>query len=366
MTIPRWLYGDPAVTVEFNQYQANVTSKADAPQIHGDRWARNGLAPDANTANALNEGVNQSVLYRSKSVFDAYGSLYNAPSTSSTNEARWYFTFRTGPLHYSLYGVMGLLPAWDSSSTTIRNAAARVDIYSNSSMTSLVKSETFTYGQFSGTIVGFDQIRPVKRYISGLSSNTTYYAKISAVDNARIFGASIFELASMTEAYGGYIPQNLTTHSAILDKYREDQVTVMNDLWRYGGGKVFNWNAFLATSPRTTTPSTYVNLIDNTSTTVTSGTPGLVLDMRGKNRLSQATGVPCVLSALGDNALPNGTLAIKDSSGTVLASVSFNSTFQWRTTTFNLPATVDKYDLVYKSNNTSPLSVYAVGCYELG
>jgi hypothetical protein len=366
MTIPpRWLYGDPAVILEASQYQANVTTKADSPPLQGDRWSRNGLHPDAGLVNALHEGVNQSVAYRTKSIFDTFGLLNDAPFTSSTNEARFYSAFHTGPYHHALYGMFAILPAWDAAPGTYRNAAARVDIYSDAAMSSLVTSETFTYGQFEGAIAGFDQIKLIKRYIAGLTADTDYYMKISAVDNARIFGASVADLQSMTDGYSGWLPQNLTTHSSIADKYRADQIEIMNKLWRRGGSKVLNWNAFVSTSPRANASSTPHNLIDNTTTTITADTPGYVLDMTGKARLSQTTGVPCVMKALG-NILIAGShaLDLKDSAGATVASIGFNATLQWQSVSFNLPATVDKYDLHFYADGVAPLNIYAVSIYE--
>lgn len=312
----------------------------------------------------LNEGVNQSVCYRTRQCFYSYGRLSTARTAASTNESRWWFAFKTGPYHHALYAIAALWPDTDAP-VTPRNASARLDIYSNTTMSALVTSVTFTYGSHpnNGAASGVDysHIKEIKNYVTGLAANTTYYGVWSAVDKCRLLGATVFDLQSMTAA-NGYLPQNLGARSGIFSKYREDQATIMNALWSNAAAQVFNWTC--ETAPRTISVGTATNVLDGT-TAVSPSSIGWTLDMTGKSRLTQSTGVPVTMYILASMAAAaNGTVSLVNSSGVAVLTATITATTPtWVTATGVLPASQGKYDLVY-SVAASTLNLYAVGVFE--
>jgi len=356
-------------------------AKTAAPPIQAARYARNGLVPDVALINAMNEQTNQSVLYRTKEVFRACPSqymLYPLPSSVSSTRARWRFAFHTGPYTHAVKAIACMVP---QDSNPGNNAYARLDLATNAAGTPAVGSVSLYYGTNSGGTASvpaaWESIKVQEGYI-GVSPNTTYYGTWYDIDQCRLISACVHEYGSMTEHFNGYLSQSLAAGSDVLDKYRADIVEIQYNLWRRGGAHVLNWTVdgddaggAYGTPPLTTTSGTAKNIIDDTSTTISAATPGYTLDMRYKNRVSQTSGVPCIMQVYGSKSgtQDDGEVYLKDSAGNTIASVTnvFTSTAQWHSSgVFNLPATVDKYDIQYARAGivTGTFTLYAVSIYE--
>lgn len=374
MATPKFYGGSlPIGSVGPRQVVANPASKAAAAPIPPDRFCRNGKHPNALLVNALGEAGNQAILYRSKELFRGVGAF---PQTATPfgvgDRARWRGACHSGPYTHAFF-VSAILNTPYGSPGYDYNSYVRLDIYSDVAETTLVKSETIVYGVSpigSGTHVAFlDELKKVEKIVDGLSPDTDYYLKFTDVDYGRVVSATVFDLQSATENLTGYLPQNVTANSGVLDIYRQNLATVSYNLWRRGGATVLGWTVDDQTAPITTTSGTATNIVDTTSTGApTSATPGFTLDMRGKARVSQTSGVPCVLKAYGKVAAgTQGNVYLKDSSNNTVASITaaFTTTAGWHSSgVFNLPATVDKYDLLFSSGGGTTTSLYAVTIFE--
>ncbi len=225
---------------------------------------------------------------------------------------------------------------------------------------------------------GWDSIKVVTMYLD-VDPDTDYYAVFTDVNYCRMMSACVHELSSMTEHFSGYLPQHIPVGGDILDEYRQNLVTLQYNLWRRGGATVLNYTsdgddgvAPYGTPVLETTSNTARNIIDNTSTSISAATPGYTIDMTGKERLSQTSGVPCVMKAFGVMASGSGLgrVYLKDSAGATVASITdvWNSTASWQSVAFNLPATVDKYDLQFSraasTDLANPFTLYAVSIWE--
>jgi hypothetical protein len=72
-----------------------------------------------------------------------------------------------------------------------------------------------------------------------------------------------------------------------------------------------------------------------------------------------------VFAAYGSNASGNGSVVLKDSSGTILATITVTATNGWDSTTVNLPATNAKYDIQYAGGaGATQTNLYAVSLYQ--
>lgn len=374
MSVPLSRYGnrlgagsaDPAKVV------ATPATEQGTPPIEIDRFCRNGQHPDARFQNQINQQANAAVLNRSKQVFaggDGLTSVASLTSFGAGDRARWRFACRTGPYSHAFYYVVIM---HQPTSGYTNNTYGRLDIATNAAGTPAVSSAYFYYGadptNGSG-VSGWSYLRVLQGFVDGITGDTEYYCTFNDVDYGRIVSACVFDLQSMTENTGGYLAQNITTHTPVLNVHRQNAVTVNNDLWQKGGSHVLNWSVNNGTSPITTTSATSTNIIDTTSTTVSSSTPGYTLDMTGKDRLSQTSGVPCVMKAFGkvSGGGLTGTVRIKDSGGSTLATCSITGTTNaWVSSgSFNLPATIGKYDLQF-STSGGTFSLYAVSIYEYG
>lgn len=339
------------------------------------RYARNGKRPDVAMINQLNELANQCVLYRTKEVFRATGKMTTEATILSSggagDRARWRFAFHTGPYTHTLMVRACMIPQ-DSSPGS--NSYARLDIATSATGSPAVASATLEHGPApwgTGTVsTGWTHYKWVTRYIT-VSPDTDYYGTFYDVDNGRLVAACVSEYASMTEHFDGYLPQNLAAQSHIVDVYREYLAAIVKNLHRRGGATVLNWSVDDGTAPQTRAGGTSQNLIDNSSTTISAATPGFTLQMDYVNRVSQTSGVPCVMKVYGskDGTQNDGEVYLKDSAGNTIASVTnvFTSTAQWHSSgVFNLPAATDKYDLQFARAGivTGTLSVYAVSIYQ--
>jgi hypothetical protein len=112
----------------------------------------------------------------------------------------------------------------------------------------------------------------------------------------------------------------------------------------------------------------YKNLIDNSSTTVATSTPGAQLDMRYRTTLSRASlGVPVRFRVKASSTVANdtGTVKIVDANGAdVLVVPITGTTSRWYVQDGHLPATDAKYDVHYGGNTLGTLAVSAFSLYE--
>lgn len=367
-------YGDSLAigSVGDRQVVAQPASKAASPPIPVDRYCRNGKHPHAQLLNLMNQAGNQAMLHRTKQVFYAYGPMgVGTAIPNGASLARWRFSFHTSPYSHALFCWVAMLPDYVYP-IAVANGQCKLEVFSDTAEASLVASQTFTYGlnphDTTTTTPGFQDIKILTGFLDGLTADTDYYAKWTGLDYGALQSCCVFDLQSMTESFSGYLPANVTSHTAIVDKDRQDLVTISNALWKRCGAQVLNWSVDDQTAPKTTASATLTNIIDTTLTGApTSATPGYTLDMTGKARISQTTGVPCVMKAWGKiSAGTGGTVYLKDSSNTTIAScTNFGTTAGWISSgSFNLPATTGKFDLQFAVGGGATFSLYAVSIYE--
>jgi hypothetical protein len=375
---PRHLYGEELTTSSDEiKVVANPSTKQSVPPIEIDRWCRNGQHPHVTFQNLLNQQANAAVLYRSKQVFsfgDTISSIPADPSIASFgvgDRARWRFAFRTGPYTHALYCVVVMRPQTSGYTT---NSYGRLDIATNTAGTPAVASQTFGYGvdpsNGTGALNTWTGFRVIMNFIDGISPDTEYYGTFYDVDYGRILSACVFDLQSLTEHNDGYLGQGKTTHSPVLTQDRLNVVSISNALWQKGGSHVWNFSVNDGTAPLSIGSTTATNIIDQTSTAISAATPGATLDMRNKDRISQTSGVPCVMKMFAKtSAASTGSVLLKDSAGSTIATCTTTSTTAaWTSVSFNLPATVDKYDLQFKNSVGAgkTTELYAVSIWEQG
>jgi hypothetical protein len=351
---------------------ALVAVQSSPPPIAPDRWARNSIHPDAQFVSLLNETGNQAGLFRTKEVFRAIGRLesgngvfYPPLSFGAGDRARYRWAFRSGPYCHAVRAIVGMAPP---TSGLDQNTSARLDIANGAG--SVVASATFTYGVHPGGVLGWRHIQQIIATIDGLSPDTEYFGTFYDVDYGIIQSACVYELASFTEHADGYLASNITNRSAILDIHRQNLAELSNALWQKGGAQVFCYTVEDGTIPITNSTSTFKNILDTSVTTVSAASPGWTLDMTGKARLSQTTGVPVTMKVCGRNQLTGtGVVKLVNSAGATVMSITngwSTTTPGWQSATGMLPAGVDKYDVQVSNNGSGSLDTYAVSVYEYG
>ncbi|HEX5064122.1 MAG TPA: hypothetical protein VFV99_32320 [Kofleriaceae bacterium] len=365
----------PIGSVGSRQVVANPTSKAADPPIQYDRFARNGKHPNVALIQQMQGAVNAAVMYRSKQVFSIAGRLNTAaPVVSAADRPRWRFAFHTSPYTHALMAVVSMLPPdVDISPPGYANTSGRLDIANGAG--SIVATQSFYYGlhpvpRFSGLggyVPDWKHIRWFVKYVDGVAADTDYFGTFYDVNYGRLQSACVFELPSMTEFTNGYLAENISGQSPILDVYREKQATIMRNLWRRAGAHLINWTVDDQGAPlQRTANTTQVNVID-LSTTFNASDPAFTLVMDGKNRRTQSAGIPCVMKAYGVmSAGTNGSVYLKNGVGTIVAQIvsAWGTTPSWQTSAvFNLPATTDRYFLHVAGPASGTFSLGAISVY---
>lgn len=319
------------------------------------RWVTNGRAPQADLYTVLATQANQAVAYRRKEMFRA-GGLANALSSVAppSTRTRWRFRGHTGPMTSRLVVILMVLPA--SSAVTSPYVSVNITDGGTYNVT-----KTFYFGSTGTGGSNPSDVGTTKLYFPGVPSDAEIYGTFTDKDGARLVSAVVYEEALATDTANGYSDQNFAAQQPIYDSHRSAIAQLAGNMWTRGAAHAWNWSADQDSSATVVTGAT-LNVIDGTSTTVTTSTPGATLDMRYKNSVGLSS-VTCTFAVYANMGLGTGSVILKDSSGVAIATATIGTTLQWYTATALLPAVSAKYDVHATCVNT--MTVYAFSLYEL-
>jgi hypothetical protein len=203
--------------------------------------------------------------------------------------------------------------------------------------------------------------------------DTDYFGEFIEVNGARLVSACVHENSMPPNTDNGYAAIDAAGGSAIQDADRATPRTMANSLWLRGSVPLWHWTVDEDSAAVSVvgggSPSTYINVIDNSSTTVTTATPGAQLDMRYRSTLRRsASGVPVRLWIYGGpietTGVGIGSARIVNSAGATVIDVPLTGSVGWYMTEGYLPATDAKYDLHIGGNQTDDIAIYAMSLYE--
>ncbi len=360
MSLPKGLFGLRApIATQSKSADGITTPRAALPPIDVNRWARNGKHPNAILESQLAQGGNAAAMFRGKEVFRAPGKFVTINSGGAGDRARWRWAFHTGPYAQAVYVVAVI----GRPSTGTNDCYARLDLVTGGVTT----SEQFHYGvnALGAGTTSMEMIHVVKKIVL-VSPDVDYTATFFDVDNNIIQSCCIFELASLTQNFGGYLNENFATNGPITDANRQNLATVLRSLWRRACFPIFNWTVDDGTAPVTLSSMTATNVLDQASTTQSPNTPGFTIDLRGRARLSQSTGIPVKLYAYGRMAAGTGTVSLVSSTGVAYGAMTgLTNVAGWTSTTATLPVVADKYDLMVATDgNICTLNAVSMFEYE--
>lgn len=345
------------------------------PRIGLNQYTRNGLSPIAEFQNMISERVGYAVRVRAKMAWRSTGQLYSSgatviPSSTSGERTRWRFAMHAAP--YAQYLMVRMWQA-RTTSALATDCYARLRLVDSSG--TLIGDATSHYGALGA---GYTPSTPAffRSTTLGLADTLDQLVEIPAGEACfgtfadfgygRLVAACVWELAFAPNTDKGYPDVSAGSGSPIYDKDRADVVRMANAQWTRGAQPLWHYSSDTDATARTRAVASYINLIDNSSTTVTTATPGVQLDLRYRTTLSRsALGVPVRLVVYASNTAGTGQLRILNSAGaTVLTSSITGTTAAWYTTNGYLPATDAKYDAHLGGNGTGTLTVYAFSIYE--
>lgn len=359
----------PMVVSPLARQAQAVTTSTVVPAIQTAQWCRNGKHPDAGFESLKAQSANFAALFRTKEIC-----RWAFPGFASGSDAvyrRW--AFHTGPYAHALNVMVTLAPSGAAGSA----CGARLDLFPGDGSPTV--SQTYTYGP---TPIGVSVLnsylynRPFNTTVD-IKPDTDYTAQLVCTGNGGIANASIGELASLTEAQQGNLPENFAQGSNIYADNRAALAQLTSALWTRGGAHIFNWcsgagvdSSALPVSPLVTTSNTPKNMLDPTVTTISPSSPGPLIDLTGKDRLGSAGGVDVVFAAFGNATLggaSEGHVFVSDQNGNLLAQLDFSTGASpvWTSTEATLPATLAKYDLQFSADASTTFNLYAMSAYEL-
>lgn len=354
------------LSTQIKQAQGLVTPST-IPAIQTAQWCRNGKQPNALFESLKSQSANFASVFRTKEVFRASGQLQNLESPGPGLTPRYYFAFHSGPYAHALY-VLPAMAGYAQSST--QSSGMQFDLTTGG----VTSSTTFTYGTtpYGPVSYGpsFESIRTVPQAIA-IEPDTDYTVTISSVDNGIIVGLVVAELASLTENNQGYAPENFAQGSNIYAENRASLASMSSQLWKRGGAQVMNAyrdNGVGATA-WTISTATPTNIIDGTTTSVTSQSPGWMFDLTGKARLSQNGRVSVRMAAYGEvtSGAAIASVYLLDQNGNVLLELdgfeSFTS-LTWISDITTLPATLGRYYIFARCDGSHLFDLRAISIYE--
>lgn len=300
----------------------------------------------------LAETFNHVACRLKKQVFFQYQPWDSASAGASTIAYWWPTRFRTGEATTGLRVVGGILPTDYAVATGSPSLVVDVRDTSGSGHGSSVVSQAFyTNARTASATVVPDEVTYFSGILRGLSANTEYQLHNYITEGCRPLFLSVVELDSRhadDTVSAVCDPGPFTAEAPVYDLHFSDLVTANNSLWRHNGAQLATWcvdgdedtaAAWSATS--------YTNLIDGSSTSVSASTPGFNLFTQYHNTLSRTT-VPVKACFKVSRSSGTGTCDVRFTDGTNSIEVTglTGAGTQWGTVTGTIPTQAGtKWDL---------------------
>lgn len=193
---------------------------------------------------------------------------------------------------------------------------------------------------------------------------------IEAIDYARPLACMLYEVGTnpVDTDITATADQRIGVGGHILDSTQSNLLTTGTLLWKQNAANVLNWTSLSADDVVSHTGTTYTNILDGSSTTVTSSTPGYHITEIYHNSAS-ATTVPVEIAVYAQRTAGAGTTSnnkVRLTDGTNHLEVTgITSTPGWFIATGTLPASANmKLDLQVASDAVDTLAIHAVSVYE--
>lgn len=326
---------------------------------------RNGLYPEAGSTTHLQEEANRIVALRGKQW--AFASPINSVHAAGGSFLQRWRAFIHTSSHCRYVEIRALaMPSNNTGSPTTTVT------FSLAGGMAPVATASFNYGSETSSdtldAVTVGQARTVSgTALFDLTPDTDYEINIYEAGNARTASVCIWEVAKQRTTENGYVVNGVVGGQDILDVHRGAMTPVLRTAWKRNAAPLITWSTDLDASAYTNA-SVDDNILDATSTTVTTATPGWTIDTRFRSTTRRsALGVPVIMRAYCKTTGTTGTVKLKDSTGATLATCTTSSaTAAWVSSgAFYLPASLAKYDIHGAVTGVGTCTVYAVSLYSI-
>lgn len=342
------------------QYPAKIQARA---------HARNGLYPDARFYVELAGAQNHTLSYRKKPCFTRAMALGNT-STGDDPATFWrgYFITGYGTQKLALCGIMGLAYDWRGASPVTNTADPNIRI----AVTKVGGATTNTDWHYGGTTATpTDAPSEWGTHYTEIDVDpaSAYHISVTSNDYARVICLTAHEIGRRTvdDANNYYTEAEAVAGAAILDSDIQKIIQGPSLMLGQNGGLVSHWGLYNGAA-RTRSAASWVNLIDNSSTSPpTSTSPGYRFVTTGRNSKARPTAIPVTVAVYGSIGAGSGSVTLRSTGGSDVVTVTINGAAGWYTASGNITVgTGQKFDIGYIGDGANTMSVYAVSVYENG
>lgn len=348
----------------------HIPSKQYPPRIYQRRFARNGHPVSAVLMRRLGDALMHDVAWRGQKVVLQYTRDWNnlpTPETGTLNlwRARFRAPYGAARLkcHVAMHPVSSHYGAVDP----------RVDMQVTIAGGATTTSNPLHFASMDGS-GGITAAVPDSVYWGfipnvTIAGGTAYELLIRAHDWAIPLACMAWtdpQPPMNDDDLGVVDPTPYSVSMPITDANHSDLLVAGNNLWDRGSATILAYTSDRSAVSFTTSSTTFTNILDGVSTTVSGTSPGFTLNLANKGRQSVST-VPVVIATYGQRTAGGGgqswTLRLTD--GTTNYDVTASAAAAgWYTGTANLPATDGaKYDLqgaVTAAANTGRIDAVSV------
>ena len=329
------------------------------PLIHRDRFARNGLYPDAAFYGAATQALNHCLAFRRKPLFQRTVPLGTSGGASGT-AWRWHCRTGYGVRRVAVFAVLGLddrhLAVAPSITVTLTEVGGAA-----------LPAVSFAYGASNVTATDApDELLTAVQFID-VDPATDYTGEVLFVDNVRVISLLVYEAfdATVDDSLDYFSTFRPAGGSPIFDAWVGRGLAALAGMLHDNLATRLDWMRADGTA-RTRTSATLINLIDDTTVgTPTAASPGYTLDTEHRYTIGKVQ-VPVTLAVYGSIPAGSGVVRLRDTGGTsaVVATIN-NATPQWFTATGALSVgAAQKYDLQFAGDGANQVSILAVSIYQ--
>lgn len=347
----------PSTTVGYGE---SVEALVDLPKvIQPHRFAFNGAPPQGSLYKLLTRAQNHVLRYRRKELF-SFGRVYvgqTAPiwpgGVSSGETVYWRSRFHTGYAAKRI--VFQTQMALDNSASSV-NPRVRWSVTPASG--SVAYTNYASLGEYNGSPLDVPSEIATANTSYTCQPTTWYEVACLGYDNARPVACCVYEDSLEPETGTDfYTPVGHSLDAPIYDAHREEMIPAGTSMWQRNAAPLWTW-AVTAANVLTRSSATYVNAIDQSSTSNSHNSPGVKIDLSYLTTYSR-TVVPTVFQVYA-SAVGTGKVKLLNSAGSDVAEITGITTAGWYTTTANVTAGAEKFDLMFGGDGANLCSLYAM------
>lgn len=356
-----------------------IATKRMTKLLHPERWCLNGDLPDAYFVRTAERYLNHCTAYRKKTWFSVDGELASTTANevegSDSDVVYWRGRGKTGTAVSQLR--FKIIAGRFQPSNGVSTNTIEIDITIAGGATT---TYTTRHGSFTGTPSDApNQIVSIRRHIP-VDPETTYEVAIRGVDGGRPISVVCYEWADpiIDDDRNYYCAVGPGATFPIDDRLQQELIEGASRTWLANGASLLAWCGTGAGTAVSQTGTTWLNLIDGSSTSVSASTPGFYFDNESTLgttlesllpmcRLSAGNDLPVTIAAYANtSAGSTGEIRFHDGSTTLCSLGSIGTTLQWwssDTVLLNVD-TLAQMDLQLRNGTAGQTTnVYAVALY---